>query len=114
MSKRTPSDDALTAVLNVICFVFGFWFAYMTIGCGHAKPAAKTVQEPIEVKIVEMPAKQMCWISELPEPPEEIRLEHEKPDVIGRSFVHVRQMNDLLAWVHDLNTCLSGSHPRSA
>lgn len=72
-----------------------------TCGC-YRVVRVPVKQGALEVKIVEMPNRATCYLSEVPAPPALIEVNTEIEDVVRRVFLHYLQANEIIQWQHDM------------
>lgn len=76
--------------------------ALFTFCVNCARPAAIAPPKTIDVRVVEMPDKQSCWLSDIPAPPPMKELNYEDDDIVRRVFVHFIDHNAVIQWTMDM------------
>ena len=55
-----------------------------------------------DIRIVSMPEREHCWLSEPPTPPELLELKYDEEDVVRRVFLHYLQANEIIQFERDM------------
>lgn len=96
-------DHLLAASVGgwIVGWLLGALAAWLLFGCSPriVRVPVSTVQD---VRIVAMPSKASCYLSEMPSVPQPIELNFDDDDVIRRTMVSIREHNDLVQWAADV------------
>lgn len=106
-------DLALAFVVCAVVYVSLVLAVVSLLGCAHVKPAPAKPAGVLEVKIVAMPDRPICYLSERPDPPEFLNVNYDDADIVRRVFVHVLDYNGLVdyeqrvsVWLDEVQRCI--------